>query len=299
MRTIKSVSGLGDLIWLFMKLVNQSEKFNWKVSESSPQRAKPLFDLFPQLAESFEYIPDCGYKKVKRNSYSGSWATAPRGEFYLEANSHLEMGRRIETFLPDLETSFILNYSIQIGGPAFDAQQILRRYYHETGDYLLSHTPGNLIGIYTTSYSNSRYMSGWLIDEWLEFLQLILKLDKGYKFVFIGAEYDLGLSQELMNVLKPEDYINAIGQSLPVTIEILKRLHAFVGFQSGLSIINETIGANQTVMLYAQALEEMIDTWPDPKRIESGQYKGCTFGTEKHPLKPEQLIDWMVSNGKI
>jgi ADP-heptose:LPS heptosyltransferase len=142
-------------------------------------------------------------------------------------------------------------------------------------------------------------MSGWLLDEWSRFIQLLRVHNPEYKFVFIGAEYDLGLSDELMKLFPKEIYINAMNQSLGVTIEILKRLEMFVGFQSGLSIINETIGAKQTVMLYSPKLAAMIETWPDKKRIESGAYKGCTFGNERNPLRPEDLFGWLKENEKI
>lgn len=285
MRTITTCPGIGDAIFVFQKLVNQKEKFHWRVGDGLPQRSKPLFDLFPQLVGFFEYMPDAGYKQVKRRSYHGLWSKAPKNEFWLEANSHLEAGIRIEAFLPDLETSFILDY--QTGG---DAALMADMHVPEFAP---------CIGIYTTSYSNSRYMSGWLIDEWYKFIDLIRQRNDKYKFVFIGAEYDMGLSDELMKRLPKETYVSAMNQSLPVTIEILKRLEMFVGFQSGLSIINETIGAKQTIMLYSPKLEAMMNTWPDPKRINDTSYKGCTFGSAKHPLTPEQLIGWMIEYKKI
>jgi len=287
-RTITTCPGIGDTIWLLMKLINQKEKFHWKVGDGSPQRSKPLFDLFPQLTESFEYIPNSGYKQIKRDASRGLWKQMP-DKFSLEANSHLEAGFRIEDFLPDLETSFILPYQTD-------------NYFRQADNFIKKPTyisQGKYIGIYTTSYSNSRYMSGWLLDEWSRFIQLLRVHNPEYKFVFIGAEYDLGLSDELMKLFPKEIYINAMNQSLGVTIEILKRLEMFVGFQSGLSIINETIGAKQTVMLYSPKLAAMIETWPDKKRIESGAYKGATFGTAKHPLKPEQLFDWLIEFKKI
>jgi ADP-heptose:LPS heptosyltransferase len=262
-----------------MKLINQKEKFHFKIGDGSPQRGKSLFDLFPQLVESFEYIPECGYNKVKRHAYHGKWSAAPQ-DMYLEANSHLEAGNRIETFLPDLETSYLLPY-VTTNDHSLSALNILGVNYP------------HFIGIYTSAYSNARHWNGWTAKEWLQLIRLIQKHNPSYKFVIIGADYDIGIPQDIMMCLKPDEYINTIGQPLGVVVEILKRLDCFIGFPSGLSIINETIGAKQTIMFYPSHLQKLINAWPDPKRIESGQYKGCLF------CEPELIFDWMINNNKI
>lgn len=277
MRTITACPGIGDNIFLFQKLINQPEKFHWRISSGSPQRGHQIFELLPQLTESFQYIPDAGYNKVKRHSYKGKWAKAPQN-FYLEANSHLETGARIEQFLPDLKTSYVLPYVTS--EEAKNTATILKGWTVKT------------IGIYTSAYSNARHWGGWYAKEWLELIGLIQKHDPSYKFVVIGADYDIGIPEEIMAALKPEDYINTIGQPLPVVLEILKRLDLFIGFPSGLSILNETIGAKKTLMWYPQHLERLINSWPDPERIKNKQYKGCIF------CEPEKIFTWMTQNWK-
>lgn len=297
MRTITTTPGIGDVLFVFQKLINQPEKFHWRIwdgvkngVQAQPRRGHQIFDLFPQLTESFEYVPNMGYGRIKKsNPYHGRWDTAPQ-EMILEANSHLEAGKRIEDFLPDLKTSFTLPYVLPKERHAQIRALNMPMLHPDTPPY---------IGIYTTSYGNARYASAWVLNEWMELIKLIQGLRKGYKFVFIGAPYDVGISDEIMARMASNDFINAIGQPLPVTIEVLKRLEMFIGFQSGLSIINETIGAKQTVMLYNHALERMMNTWPDPERIKSGAYKGCTFGPPHDMLQPKKLFEWMVENGKI
>jgi len=268
MRTIKTCPGIGDTIWLFMKLINQPEKFHWKIGDGSPQRGKAIFELFPQLVESFEYIPNCGYNKVKRNATHGKWHKFAAQEFYLEANSHLELGNRIENFLPDLPTTFKLEY-------ATSEDDFL------TSNKLLSIDGSkprvSYIGVYTSAYSNARHWGGWQAKEWLELIRLIQKHNPEYKFVFIGADYDIGIPGDIMSKLKPNQFIDTIGQPLSVAVEILKRLDCFIGFPSGLSIINETLAAKQTIMFYPPHLSKLINAWPDPERIENASYKGCIF----------------------
>lgn len=287
MRTITTCPGIGDTLFLFQKLINQPEKFHWKIwdgikngQQAQPQRGHQIFELFPQLVETFEYIPNAGYKRIKRDSYCGSWAMAPINEFTLEANSHLESGKRIESFLPDLEPCFLLPFP--------------------DGEKIEVDTSKKLIGIYTTSYSNAQYMAGWLIDEWKELIQLIRDYNSDFHFVFVGAWYDDGLSQEIMKRMPKEWFTDLIGKTnLLQMVWLMRQFYCFVGFQSGLMIMSELMAARQTVMLYSHALEEMMDTWPDPKRIEDASYKGCTFGTAKRPLKPEQLFNWLKDYNKI
>ncbi len=268
-----------------MKLINQPEKFHWKAGDGQPQRAHQIFQLFPQLTESFEYIPQTGYKKVKRNAYNGKWKDAPQN-IYLEANSHLELGLRIEKFLPDLLTTYKLEYATTKEDKKI-ALELISKHWHSV--YGIK----PLIGIYTSAYSNARHWGGWEADNWIALIQLIHRLDKGYKFVFIGADYDIGISQTLMEGMPEEMYINTIGQPLSVVVEILKRLDCFIGFPSGLSIINETLAARQTVMFYPPHLKKLINAWPDPERIENGSYKGCEF------CDPKLIFDWLIENNKI
>jgi len=304
MRTIRTVPGIGDFIFLAQKLINQSEKFDIIISSTPPIRSHQLAELLPQLINSVSFEEKLGYNKVKRNSYNGSWSGSPKDEMYLEANTHLEAGNRIESFLPDLKTSYLLDYNIsdedkkKAAGLLCNIDLAFR--YENNDDFIAGQvtvdaiiTEYKYIGIYTSSYNNSKHMSGWGQVEWLELIRLIQKHNPLYKFVFLGAEYDLGISEQLMKVMNTKEYINTIGQKLPVVIEILKRLHCFIGFQSGLSIINETIAARQTVMLYNKALSRMMNTWPDPARIESGQYKGCIF------CEPSAIFEWLVKNEKI
>jgi len=283
-RTITTCPGIGDSIWLFMKLINQEEKFHWKIGDGSPQRGKAIFDLFPQLVESFEYIPQSGYNKIKRNAFNGKWKKTPE-TFYLEANSHLEQGHRIEKYLPDLKTTFKLEFTTS--ELDYDKAMLLMPSNYYTG------AKTKYIGIYTSAYSNARHWGGWGVVEWMKLIGLISDYNPNYKFVLIGADYDIEIPKQIMAFMEKDKYINTVGQPLSVVVEILKRLDCFIGFPSGLSIINETLAAKQTIMFYPPHLSKLINAWPDPARIESGAYKGCLF------CDPKLIFDWMIKNGKI
>lgn len=285
-KTITTCAGIGDSIWLLQKLINQPDKIHWRIPGGLPRRGKQLFDLIPQVVASFDWIEDLGYRKIKERGHRGTWKSTPNN-FYLEANTWLESGKRIEGFLSDLKTSYILPYQTT-------HEDVVKRceILHDTqfttpeGHWRSVNSAVKYIGIYTSAYETARHMGGWTAAEWSSFVRM---LPPGYTLVFIGAPYDQGIVQQVMRQCN-RPYIDTIGQPLPVVVEILKRLECFIGFPSGLSILNETLGAKKTLMFYPPKLQPMINAWADPARIESGEYKGCLW------CEPTTIIEWMKRN---
>lgn len=270
MKHITTCAGIGDICWLFMKLINQPDKIDFVIPGGTPRRAHQLETLLPQVINSISFKDGLSYNEIKRKGYRGEWGKAPM-KMALECNTWLERGRRIEGFLPDLKTSYVLPWVTSDDDKT-------------TANKILTDLP--CIGIYTSKYDMPASWKSWGIKEWQELIALI---GPDYKFVFIGAEWDQGISQPIMAAMAPGSYINTIGQPLPVVIEILKRLDCFIGFPSGLSILNETLAAKQTVMFYPPHLEKMQNAWADPARIESGEYKGLQW------CEPSVVYNWLKS----
>lgn len=280
-RTIIVQPGIGDAIWGLQKLINQDEKFHFKIPDGSPQRGKPLFDLLPQIAVSAEYVPGLSYRKIAKENIQNTkkkWSQVTAKEFYLSANEHLEAGRRIEEFFPDLPTSYTLDYATT----SQDSQLAAKLLYDDQKRY---------IGIYTSAYSNARNAGGWTLNDWWKLIRLIHGKNRDICFVIIGASYDVGITEDLIIEMKKTGicHLNATGKGLGVTIEILKRLKYFIGFPSGLSIINETL-QKDGVMFYMQKDKGIINTWAEKGRIEAGNIKECLF------CAPEAIFDWIRSS---
>lgn len=266
-RSIRVPAGIGDSIWLFMKLINTGERFKFYLPDGQPQRGKQIFDLLPQVVESCHYVPRLGYNQIKaRNAATRfvEWKRIHKADIYLSANEWLEAGRRIENFLPDLATSFKLDYATTVDD-------------RERAKELLP--DGSYIGIYGTSYSTQRAWGFWDEHGWLE---LIEQIPAGYTFVIIGAAWDMDLGNNLITLLQQRGipHVNTIGEPLSVVIEVLKLLDYFIGFPSGLSILNETLQKN-TFMFYPPHLKLMRNAWAAEERIESKQYIGKLFCTPK------------------
>lgn len=280
MKNITVAAGVGDNIWVLQKLIQAQEQFNFIIPGNNPRRGKQVFDLLPQIgtAQYGDPMPFAHIKRKNAQAAFGTWHNIKKfHDFTLEANTHLEHGKRIEQWLPDLPTTFRIDW----------ATTQADKYYGAT-------IPENAIGIYGSAYSTQRAWGFWDEKEWLKLIKLC---GPDYTYVIIGAEWDTDLGRNLMALLAKEKikYVNTIGQSLGTVIEIMKRLHYFFSFPSGLGILATTVNCPVT-MFYPNGrnsgadLRPMINAWAAPEDIESGIYKGCEFCT------PEQIFKWCKEN---
>lgn len=277
MRKINVCAGIGDNVWLLQKLVNAGERFDFELSSAGPQRGKQIFDLLPQVANSATYVPNLPYKKVQANNVQNRvsfWKDVHQTEFYLSCNEHLERGHRIEDFFPDLKTSFIMDWTT--AGYVMHAIKNFPRHK-------------KYIGLYGSSYSTSRAWGFWDEHKWMELVRLIHRRDPEYVFVIIGAEWDLDLGRNLVQLLAQEKvpFVNTIGEPLGAVIEIMKQLTYFFSFPSGLGILAPTVRCKVT-MFYPPHLLHMMNAWASPADIESGVYKGCQF------CEPPAIFKWVT-----
>lgn len=281
MRTIKTNPGIGDSLWVIQKLINSGEKFNFQIHDGNPQRGKQIFDLLPQVAESCEYVPSLQYSVVGPKNIQRqlkNWKQIRMNEFFLSANEHLESGARIETFLPDLPTSYELPFQTQ----QWEAEV--------KGQF----TKGPYIGIYASAYSTARNWGFWDERGWLKLIKLMRGLIPGATFVLIGAEWDAELAANLRRQLRAHriPYVSTIGQPMGYVIEMMKVLSYGFYFPSGLGILSGLL-RRPSVMFYPKALPNLACTWADPVIIEDGSFKECQFCT------PEKIFAWVKDQYKL
>jgi len=261
-RLIRTNAGIGDCAWILMKLINTGEKFDFHLSDGFPQRGKQIFDMLPQVTNSCEYVPGLSYKTIRETSKqydTATWASIDEKSFSLSCNHHLEQGRRIEEFLPDLKITFELPYMTGQDGANFYRENQLM--------------PDLCIGIYTSAYNTSRQWGLWNERQWFDFIQKIYAEKPEAVFYIIGAQWDIDLSKNLMQLLEENHipFVDTIGRNLGYVIELLRSLDYFIGFPSGLSILNETLH-KKTMMFYPYHLKDMMYAWAELDRIKNHQY---------------------------
>lgn len=287
MRLIRTCPGLGDSVWIIQKLISSGEKFDFHISENKPQRGKQLFDMLPQVANSCAYVPGLSYGAIRAGSkqFDGMhFADIKMNGFNLEANYHLECGKRIEEFLPDLPTTYKLPYVT--GDHGFSWTQLPR----PASEKITNPEKGlpaiadqtKYVGIYGSAYSTGRAWGGWSDAEWFDLIDKMYCENKDLIFVIIGASWDVDLASNLIPRLRKAaiPYHNTVGKPMTYVVELLKCLDYFIGFPSGLSIINETLH-RKTFMFYPDPLKndlrKLMYSWPEQNRIDNHDYIAQTF----------------------
>lgn len=275
MRTISVPAGIGDSIWLFMKLINTKESFSFNIPDGKPQRSKQVFDLLPQVVAQSQYVPGLSYNKLARENIQNiqkNWKQILARRFSLSMNQHLESGQRIEKFLPDLPTSFILPWQTE-------------SYATEVAKDLPNGP--KYIGIYGSSYSTTRAWGFWGAIEWFELIQNIHILYPDTVFIIIGAAFDMDLAGDLAILLTKSEipFISTVGKPIGYVGELMKILSFAFYFPSGLPIFSESLGACDCLMFYAPQIEGIKGNWASPDRIGKNFHE-MLFDT------PENVFTW-------
>src|SRR5690349_9370776 len=105
-------SGIGDLSWMYSKL-KHVEPVKWLVADGWPARSVPFLKLLPGVGDSdygrFDYSDIVAFESAMMIGTTPKWSLLSKyqGEqIFLEANRHLEMGKPLSQWLPDLPTDY-------------------------------------------------------------------------------------------------------------------------------------------------------------------------------------------------
>lgn len=284
MRTIRVCAGIGDNLWVLQKLVNAGQKFHFKIAGDKPRRGHQIFDLLPQITASYEYASFDSGQVIKRDA---SGCHNPKGpqlkyshfnkdDFYLCCNHHLERGQRLEEWLPDLETSYLMDYTTSDS----DQNEAFRVLQGVTEDDLV-------IGLYGSCYSVLRHWNFWQPDTWALFADYLnLNAKRNVVFVVVGASFDLDLGQKMITELEGMTltHRNCIGKSLGCVVEVMKRMDAFFSFPSGLGVLSSSLNI-PTMFFYPPHLDKMKNAWASPEAIETKRYVPMDFVPPQEALK--------------
>jgi len=179
-------SGIGDIYWLMMKLQSTGEKFHIRTpSGDTPQaiRAKFLLHLEGVEKTSATGLP---FPVLQKKAVAFNYKTVLR-QMFLECNTHLENGNRIENFMPDFPTDFKLRWKI-----SESEKEKAKTYIQENKKNIV---------IYTSSITNnnSKSTGNWRAENWLSVIREIKKTDN-VNIIWLGADYD----SDMLSIIKPD-----------------------------------------------------------------------------------------------
>lgn len=255
-------SGIGDVSWIYSKLCHANKPIWFEVADGWPYRTVPFLKLLPNVAGAKYSDMQFDQIVVNQRGIHGANFTWKQvldqgcGMMYLEANHHLERGKRLEDWLPDLPTDF--HY------PIVDASIVAHQKVNRLLDW--DNVPKPIIGVSAASYRGARAWQTWGYDEWSPFLKELLEKIGG-TIVLLGGFWD-----DLTDSLAQDGYKSLVSKTdEEMAIEVLRRIDYYIGFSSGLGILR-TVLNKPAFMLWPEHQEMLQNSWADRKMLLDGTY---------------------------
>lgn len=260
-------AGIGDVSWIYSKLHCAPPDFNFELSVSDgwPHRTVEFCRLLPRVVKSdyqeFDYKDILVFQQLNPADTFEKIVSNDFGQTMISCNFHLERGRRLERFLPDLDTDF--HYPLL----TTEEDAAAAREFLDVTRTLPSST--FLIGISAASYRGSEAWDTWREPKWNRFLDIVQEIaNKRVRFVLFGGFWD-NLTFALS---KRQDAIELVGKtSIAQAYEIHKLLDGYIGFSSGLGVLS-TLLSRPTVMLWPKHQVALSTSWAPPEMLKDKSY---------------------------
>jgi Glycosyltransferase family 9 (heptosyltransferase) len=256
-KIVMAPAGQGDWSWIWSKLCHVADEIaEVRVPSGWPNRTVPFIELCGLKAD---YL-DIDYPTIQANmAVHGceTWAgyrEHPACGMAVSANRHLELGKPLAEYLPDLPTDY--HYPLPVTQEDIDVAARL------TQDL-----PRPLIGISCASYRGSEAWKTWGRGEWTDCLQRMQA--EGLTPVLLGGFWD-DLTHYVATNLSLPDLVGKT--SVAECVAVLNALDGYVGFSSGLGVIR-TVLRKSSFMLWPEFQCDLATSWPDPEDLETGKYE--------------------------
>src|SRR5919108_2719744 len=229
-RNLVCPAGIGDVAWVISKLSTVRDEIgSIYIVDGKPRRTVPFVKL---AGFESDYWP-IGYNDIQgfeqlhglRHFQEPTWERVRQvvaGTICLEVNEHLECGKRIEDWLPDLPTDF---HFPLVTSPD-DTLRAFKYYTREMSKHPMG--TGPVVAVSCASYQGAEAWKAWGLREWTDFLRRVMAL--GWRPLVIGGDWD-DLSYAVACDLDLPDLVGKM--SIGVAIEVLKLVPAYIGFSSG------------------------------------------------------------------
>lgn len=280
--TLKVVQGIGDIFWTYQKFSPYFDRINFTIMLT---RDLPIQKRAFDWLKTWEKTGDVTTEVVPSDRYH----RGAHGFFRLQdcfdngfdrpieyaANAWLEAGVRIE----DIDPGAMVDTDVQM--------KIADRPKYPAGEYLVLYASGSTTS--KTIQHDPRY-GVWTCEQWAGFANKFLdRVGKNLPVVVIGQFYDEEAIRSLTDLMmQNKRTVSAlIGYPPAQVASLLKHSSYFIGYQSGLGIIADALGARQ-VMLYFNQHRPMLNTWCRREHI-GGKFQAACFEDS-----PDEIIERAV-----
>lgn len=255
-------SGIGDVSWAYSKLCHVGP-LEYEIADGWPYRTSDFMELLPGVSKvsygQFRYEDIMSFEHATGIGDHPKWEDVvskngqPNARVLIAPNLHLEQGRRLEEWLPDLPTDF--HYPINI--PEARQKEALN---------ILSRFKKPVWGISAASYRGSESWKTWGRAEWTKFLWRFHDRAGG-TILLLGGFWD-----DLTHSLAEDGWNELVGKThISTATEILKHLDGYIGFSSGLGVLR-TVLNKRVFMMWPDHQLELSTSWAPKHMLESGRY---------------------------
>jgi hypothetical protein len=283
-RKIMVAKGIGDVSWVWSKLINVTDQIEFCIPKGYPERTLPWCKLLPELYGSNEKAAhnfrDIRLMRLTRPYVTWVDVLKQYGDepIYLECNDHLIAGHPLAEFLPDLPTNY--HYPINT----------TEEHKAKAGAFLLPAVGRYTLGIHCANIVGARAWKAWLPEDWVEFIKCAVKDIPNLTVVFLGGYWDIPTAAEVIGRYGKElSYIDLTGKTdIGTVIEVLKGLNYYIGFSSGLNVLANVIN-KPCMALWPDWQDSLKYSWADPETIDNRTYLASVYD------EPERIYYRMKS----
>lgn len=273
LRVIVVPSGIGEFQWAWTKYINTGERFAVLALDGAPRRLHQFCALHPQI-EAFGWV-GFEYSQIREFQKFHSLDTWARvremfelgSTVMLACNPHLEAGKPLAEWMPDLPTTY--RYPISLDGKHI-AQANRTLHDAQAEDFL--------IGISCASYRGAAAWHTWEHEDWTEFLSCVQRDFPHVKFVLLGGAWDDLTSAVFDPTSALRWQVDSRGlppvgtMSFGGAVATLQCLDAYIGFSSGLGHVAAHLCNTPVFMLWPEHEQTLSTTWVDPELLDDGTY---------------------------
>jgi len=297
-------AGIGDAIWALAKIPallrrSGAETLDIGICEGRPRRTRPFVERF-DFVQSVRYCErSCvGSPRATPDGFLNWVESRPNWHGYdwlLQANSHLERGRRLEAWLPDLETDWRIAERFRFTDEETRHALRLERRISPYCVFYLGPERGN-----TVAGHNRGPL--WKPEDWGQLAAGYRRL--GLAIVVVGAEYDRSYYVRYAGAHLGPCH-DAIGRwEIGHTLAVIRRARFVVAYQSGIGIVPVYMGVPAAVFwrphgdsinakVHISFDERMAEAWAPREALSLGRYLPLIYTRSS----PESIVEHAVGHG--
>ena len=276
-------AGIGDFSWLWSKLSTTEDTYHIEYTNNPPHRLGAFLNLLPKdrilshkLNENYKVGFSVKNLTMTVKPMSTSTPTVRTAErycdlrphqlMYIEPNTHVEHGKRIEEWLGKEIPNTNLHYKIE--------------------GLLDNPKRQNFFIVHLSSYHMQQVWSMYKLEDWISIISMIQK-QTGWTPIFVGGSYDDFASDVYEKYSDNNKAISLIGKTedLISVLCLTQQCKLFLGcISSGLTMLSNVL-YTPSISWWPRTL--LPTSWAD----ESVGYKHFQW---KEPKKDEQEIsEWI------